>query len=154
MLASLQTSPLLVMLAALALLAVALAARAGLARREVRRDARADHAFRAREGMRGGEVNLSDYERAYMRVHGPRKLLFLAGAAAAIVVLTPLALRLADLVMTGVWTLSDYDRTFEPRFLVYQFGVFFLVAILWAGIAMLAGRFYHRGTVERVEDLL
>ena len=147
-------SPFLIVLAVIALVALVAGARAWLGYRQVDRDAREDHGYRTAHGMRGSEFAVEDYIKAYRRVHAPRGQLGFAVAMAAIVVLTPLLLRLADAIMTGVWILSGRDRTFEPTFLVYQFGIFFLLIVFWATIALLAAQRFHGGTVERVEHVL
>ena len=130
------------------------ALRAFLGYRRVREDSRAEHAYRAAEGMVGGELPYEDFESAYMRANGPRSLAFMAIGFGAIVFLTFPILRVADLLMKGVWRLSGEDRTFEPTFLVYQFGIFFLVIASWAAIGFLTARAYHNNDALSFDEEL
>ena len=147
-------SPIAMLMVAFLALAAIQGVRAWLGYREVRADARSDHTFRAAEGMSGSELAYERYERAYLRAHAPRAALYRAIGFAALALVTFPALRIADLVMTLVWRLSGGDRTFEPTFLVYQFGVFFMLIGLWALTAYLVARRYHRGTSAGFEQEL
>ena len=150
-----DTSPALWLLAGVLLVALVWALRAWLGFRSVREDARADYAFRQERGMAGAEGPEELYVRAYTRVHGPRAQGYTAAGLVAVVVLTPVLLRLADLVMVGVWQLSGRERTFEPGFLVHQFGIFFLMILGWALIGWLAAwQFHKRRPTDMRDELL
>ena len=151
---SFANSPLLWILAGLAGIAAIYAVRAFLGYRRVRQDAAAEYAFRASENMHGSELPFADFESVYLRANGPRAQAFMAAGLGAIVLLTFPMLRLADLVMKGVWRLSGEDRTFEPTFLVYQFGIFFLMIAFWATVGYFTARAYHNNAPLSFEEEL
>ena len=147
-------SPILWVLTLFAVIGVIAALRAAIGYRTVRADALEDHAYRQRENMRGGEVDTATYSDAFLRVHAPRATAYLAAGMGLVILLTFPILRIADLIMKGVWELSGRDRTWEPGFLVYQFGILFFLVFFWALVALVVAKTYHSGTVDRVETLL
>ena len=136
------------------LVAVANGVRAWLGYREVRADADAEYAYRQARGMVDRRLSEAGFKDAFVRAHAPRAAQWTALGMAAVLLLTFPVFRLMDAVMTLVWRLSGENRTFEPTFLVYQFGIFFGVLLLWAAIGFLAARAYHRGAPVSFEDEL
>lgn len=147
-------SPLLWILSAILILALIQGIMAYLGYRQVREDAKAEFSFRKQERMQGSELSPEKFEAAYLRVNAPRARAHMAAALLGVVILSPFTLRLADLIMKGVWRLSGEDRTFEPPFLVYQVGVFFLVIASWALIGYIAARRHHSGSAISFETEL
>ena len=144
----------LLLLAPFVIVGAVFAIQAMVEMRRVREDAKLDHDFRTSRGMKGGEQALDVYERAYIKVHAPRKQMHIATLCFLLALTTPLILRAADLLMTGIYSLSGDDRTFEPTFLVYQFGIYFLTIMFWAFMALFVARHFHQNAIERVEDVL
>jgi len=145
-------SPLLWILTGILFFAIIQGVMAYLGYRRVREDARAEYDFRKSENMRGSELSFEKFEAAYLRVNAPRARAHTAAAMIAIVLLSPISLRLADLIMKGVHFISGEDRAFEPPFLVYQVGVFFLVIASWALIGYIAARRHHSGTAISFDE--
>ena len=134
--------------------AVANGVRAWLGYREVRADADREYSYRQKRGMVDGRLTESGFRDAFVRAHAPRAALWTAIGMGAVLLLTLPVFRLMDVVMNLVWRLSGENRTFEPTFLVYQFGIFFGVLALWAAIGFFAARAYHRGASVSFEDEL
>ena len=130
--------------ALIALVAVINGIRAVVGYRIVRAEAAGEYDSRLSRGLVNTQLGRERFERAYIRAHAPRAQAWTALGLGAVVVLTVPALLVMDMFMTLVWRLSGESRTFEPTFLVYQFGIFFGVIALWALIGYLAARAYHR----------
>jgi len=151
---SILNSPIAIVMVILLVLAAIQGIRAWFGYKAVRADARSDYDYRTAEGMSGMEMEFERFEAAFLRAHAPRSAKFMAIGFAAVALFTLPALRIADAFMNLVWKLSGEDRTFEPTFLVYQFGVFFMLIALWALTAYLVARAYHRGSSAGFEQEL
>ena len=134
----------LVLPALIALVAIINGLRAWVGYRIVRAEAAGEYDTRLARGLVDTRLDRERFESAYVRTHAPRAQLWTALGLGAVVVLTVPALLLMDAFMTMVWRMSGENRTFEPTFLVYQFGIFFGVIALWAAIGYVAARAYHR----------
>lgn len=131
-------------LALMGVLALIFTVRAIWAWQQVRRDAQADYAYKQANGMVPDMIDRSTYEQIYRRVYGPRGPLHVAGAMAAILLITPLAMYGFEAGLDLMYNLSGQSRVIEPGFLVWQFFLFFGMIAVWVGIGYLAARQYHR----------
>ena len=128
----------------LAVIGLVYALRAFLGYRNVARDAEEDYNYKHPQGMIDKRLSKAGYIRAYKRFHNPRGSAYVAGAIAAILILTWPAMALLEFILEQAWQLSGRSRAIEPGFLVWQFIVFFSVIGFWVFIASKAARRYHR----------
>ena len=147
-------SPILWIIAGLLVAAAIYGLRAWLALREVRADAGADFAYRRDNSMLGSDLPPDRFEDVYLSANYPRRQAYMAGTLLALAVLTFPFLRIADLIWKGVWRLSGENRTFEPTFLVYQFGIFFSMIALWSLVGFVAARRYHKAEDLTLDEAL
>ena len=131
-------------LALMAGLALFFSARALWAWQEVRRDARADYAYKHANDMVPDVIDQSTYEQIYRRVYGPRGPVYVAAAMVAILLITPLAMIGFEAGLNLMYNLSGQSRVIEPGYLVWQFFLFFGMIAVWVAIGYLAARQYHR----------
>lgn len=119
--------------------------------RQVRADAISDYAYRTQEGMLSDRISQERYVRAYCRFNAPRSTAYMAGAFWAILLLTYPFLALIQFVLEQWWIATGRSVVIEPGFLVWQFMIFFAVIGLWAAIAYVTARRYHRRTMISLE---
>ena len=131
-------------IALLALIGLVYALRAFLGYRNVARDAEADYEYKSPQGMIDKRLSREGYIRAYKRFHNPRGSAYVAGAIAAILILTGPFMWVLGVLLEQVWQLSGRPRNIEPGFLVWQFIIFFSVIAFWVFIASRAARRFHR----------
>ncbi len=131
-------------IAIFAVIGLVYALRAFLGYRNVARDAEADYKYKQPEGMIDTRLSKDGYIRAYKRFHNPRGSAYVAGAIAAIIILTGPAMALLGFILEKIWQLSGRPRNIEPGFLVWQFIIFFSIIGFWVFIASRAARRYHR----------
>lgn len=132
---------LLILIGALALI---FGLRAFFAWMAVSRDAKADYAYKQANGMVPDVLDRENYEQIYRRVYSPRGPIHVAGAMIAILLVTPLAMKLFELGFNLLYNLSGQSRVIEPGYLVWHFFLFFSMIAVWVGVAYLAARRYHR----------
>jgi len=125
-------------------LALIFALRALLAWQVVRRDARSDYAYKHANGMVPDAIDRGNYERIYRKVYNPRGPIHVAGAMIAILLVTPIAMKVFEVVFNLIYNLSGQNRVIEPGFLVWHFFLFFSMIAVWVSVAYLAARQYHR----------
>ena len=130
--------------ALMALVAFVYGVRAVLGYRAVAADAQSDYDYKQPQGMIDRRLSREGYIRAYKRFHNPRSEAYVAGTAAAIVLLTAPAFHLIEFVLRQAWHLSGRSRVIEPGFLVWQFFIFFSIIAIWVTIASIGARRYHR----------
>ena len=147
-------SPILWIIAGLLVAAAIYGLRAWLALRDVRADADTDYAYRQTHRMLGSDLAPERFRDTYLRANFPRRQAYMAGTLLALAVLTFPFLRVADLIWKGVWRLSGEARTFEPTFLVYQFGIFFSMIALWSLVGFIAARRYHKAEDLTLDEAL
>lgn len=131
-------------IALLAVVGLVYGLRAFLGYRSVARDAQSDYDYKQPQGMIDARLSREGYIRAYKRFHNPRGSAYVAGAIAAILILTGPAMALLEFILEQVWQLSGRPRSIEPGFLVWQFIIFFSVIGFWVFIASRAARRFHR----------
>lgn len=131
-------------IAILIAIGVVYALRAFFGYRNVARDAEADYDYKQPQGMIDKRLSKEGYIRAYKRFHNPRGPAYVAGAIAAIIILTWPAMALLGFILEQIWQLSGRPRNIEPGFLVWQFIIFFSIIGFWVFIASRAARRYHR----------
>jgi len=117
--------------------------RAGLAWQAVRRDARADYTYKKAQGMVPDSLDQDQYEQIYRKVYNPRGLIHVAGAMLAILLVTPIAMFVLEVVLNFLYNLSGQDRVIEPGYLVWHFFLFFGMIAVWVAVAYYAARRYH-----------
>lgn len=122
------------------------AVRAYLSWLTVRRDAAADYDYKHANGMLPGVISRETYEAIYRRVYAPRAALYVAGGMLAILLLTPVAMVIFEVVLNWIYNLSGQDRAIEPGFLVWQSFLFFGMIMVWIGIGYVVARRYHQTT--------
>ncbi len=125
-------------------LALIFAVRAFLAWLVVRRDARDDYDYKRSNGMVPDAISRENYERIYRKVYNPRGPIHIAGAMIAILLVTPIAMKVFEVVFDLIYHLSGQSRVIEPGYLVWHFFLFFSMIAVWVGVAYLAARQYHK----------
>ena len=125
-------------------LALIFGIRALLALQLVRRDAQADYAYKYANGMVPDAIDRENYEQIYRKVYNPRGPIHVAVAMIAILVATPLAMWIFWEGFNLLYYLSGQDRVIEPGYLVWHVFLYFGMIGVWAGIAYLAARNYHK----------
>jgi len=130
----------------LALIACVYGVRALLGYRAVARDAESDYEYKHEQSMIDPRLSRDGYIRAYRRFNNPRSTAYVAGAMAAILLLTAPALVVIQFAYEKIWIFSGQSRVFEPGFLVWQFFLFFSIIAIWAAIGYFVARRYHRRT--------
>lgn len=126
--------------------------RAYIGFRNVAQDAEADYAFKQKENMLDPRLSKDGYIRAYRRFHNPRALGYMAAGITAILLLTAPALSLLQILLNQVWIWSGRSRVFEPGYLVWQFFIFFAVIGIWAFIAYVTARQFHKNAPTSLRD--
>lgn len=126
--------------------------RAFIGYRNVARDAEDDYTYKLSQNMVDPRLSKDGYIRAYKRFHNPRGLAFIAGGLGAILALTAPALLLIQIALHQLWKWTDESRVFEPGFLVWQFSIFFSLIGIWAGIAYITARIFHKNTPLTLRD--
>lgn len=129
----------------LAVIGLVYALRAFLGYRNVARDAEEDYNYKHPQGMIDKRLSKAGYIRAYKRFHNPRGSAYVAGAIAAILILTWPAMALLEFILEQAWQLSGRSRAIEPGFLVWQFIIFFSIIGIWVAISYISAKRYHRG---------
>jgi len=135
-----------------AIIALIYGVRAFIGYRNVARDAEADYTYRREQNMLNPKLDKDGYMRAYKRFNNPRGLAHVASGLAAILILTAPALLLIQILLHQLWLFTDKSRVFEPGFLVWQFIIFFSLIGVWAVIAYITARRFHRGTPISLKD--
>jgi len=135
-----------------ALIALIYGVRAFIGYRTVAKDAEIDFAYKSEQGMLDKRLDKPAYIRAYKRFHNPRSKAFVAGGLTAILVLTAPALLVIQIILEQLWLLNGQPRTFEPGFLVWQFIIFFSIIGIWAFIAYMTARQFHRHAPISLRD--
>ena len=120
--------------------------------RQVDRDARSEYDYRAGENMIDPRLSRDGFIRAYKRFHNPRGAAHVAAGAWAILILTKPAMLLIQFILQKFWESTGQSRVFEPLFLVWQFTLFFSLLGVWAFIAYMTARHYHRYTPISLRD--
>jgi len=92
-----------------------------LSAQAVRRDAKADYAYKYAQGMVPDTLDRENYERLYRKVYHPRGPIHVAGAMIAILLVTPIAMKVFEVVLNLIYNLSGQNRVIEPGYLVWQF---------------------------------
>lgn len=117
----------------------------------VRSDAHSDYDYKSKEGMVDKRLTKETYVRAYTRYNAPRSTAYIGATFWAILLLTYPALAFIQFVLDKWWVASGRSVVIEPGFLVWQFFIYFFVIALWASIAFLSARRYHRVTMVSLE---
>ncbi len=136
----------------LVLIAIIYGTRAYIGYRNVARDAQADFEFKHAENMIDPRLTREGYIRAYTRFHNPRGLLYMAAGISAILLLTAPALLGIQILLNQLWILTNRSRIFEPGFLVWQFIIFFSLIGIWAAIAYVTARRFHKQAPISLRD--
>ncbi len=141
-------------LAALACLVVVLGLRAWLVYRRLRAEAGADWDYRVSQNMQDLRLSKDGFVRAYYKVNAPRVSLYMAGGAALILALTPIAFAVINFGLWGVWKFSGESRVFEPGYLVWEFFIFFALIAFWTSVCAFVARRYHARAPGLMRDEL
>jgi hypothetical protein len=118
--------------------------RAFLGYRSVARDAEADYIYKTQNGMDNPRLSKEGYIRAYKRFYNPRGSLYIAATLTAMMVLLPVTLTIIQFLLEQLYQLTGRSRVVEPGFLVWQFFIYFLLLMSFAGIAYVGARLYHK----------
>ncbi len=128
----------------IALIAVIYIVRAVLGYRAVARDAEDDFDYKTERNMLDPDIPRSVYVTAYRRVHSPRHLAYVAGGVVAMLVLTPLAIAVYNMVAAQIWIANDRPPIYAPHGFVWAFFMFFGLIGIWAIIAYMTANRYHK----------
>jgi len=113
---------------------------------QVRADARSDYIYKTEQKMLPAGLKQADYERIYIRVYGPRSQTYMFYGIMAILVGSPIAMYILQLVLNMIYHLSGQNRVIEPGYLVWQLLLFFSLIFIWVGIGYVVARIYHSKT--------
>lgn len=83
------------------------------------------------------------FRAAYLRAHGGRAEGAFAVALAGALLVTPPALIVLRGVWYGLWVAFGRQVQYAEGLLIWQFGLFFLLGGVWAGVAALVARIHH-----------
>ncbi len=126
------------------LIACVFGLRAFLGYRRVAADAAADYDYKRANNMIPKSMGREQYIEIYKRVNDPRGLAYIAVGLGLIIITTPLLFFLLEQFLQLLYNLSGQSRSIEPGYLVWQFSLYFLVVMVWAAIAYIFARRYHR----------
>lgn len=140
------SSPLWFILGLLALIATFHSVKAVLGYLAVAKDAESDYQYKTERAMVPMKLPKESYLAIYKRVNNPRGSAYVAGGLWAILLTTPILFFVLGWILNAIYNLSGQNRVIEPGYLVWQFMLFFLVVMIWAGIAYAVARHYHRHT--------
>lgn len=118
--------------------------RAALGYRNVARDAKEDYEFKVANNMTPQNISKEGYIQAYRRFHNPRSSLYVALTLSALLLLTPIVMIVIQFLLEQLYHATGRSRVFEPGYLVWQFFIYFLLLMSWAGIAFTGARRYHQ----------
>lgn len=83
------------------------------------------------------------FRRAYMRAHGAQGQGALAITLFAVLAVTPIALSVLRAGWYVLWIAGGRQLKYAEGYLIWQFGIFFLLCAVWAGIAAIVARVHH-----------
>lgn len=151
-------------------LALIFAVRTLLSYRSLSKDAAEDWDYQVSQNMQDLRLTKEAYVRAYRKVNAPRGALYVTGALAAILVLTPVAFTLINSILWSLWDSTDKPSeirvagggvrenveslTFEPGNMIWGFFTFFGIVAIWALIGGWTARRYYKTAPGRMRDEL
>jgi hypothetical protein len=124
-------------------------ARWALAVHSLRGDAADEYATRQRNKpatITG--VSQTDFVRLYVASFQPRWTLYAAGAAAAVLVVSPAALILTPMAYEQIWQMNGAPEWGNRTGYVFMFSLMFALCFIWALVAAAFARLYHQRTPE------
>lgn len=120
-----------------------------LAVRSLKDEARAE--YQTRQTDKPATVaNVSEdaFERVYVASFQPRWMLYAAGGAAAALLVSPPSMVLVPLVYDWIWRLSGTPEWGGRAGYVYMFSLFFAMTLIWALVAAIFARLFHKHSPE------
>jgi len=138
----------------IALIAVIYIVRAVMGYRSVAEDAVSDFDYKAERNMLDPDIPKTAYVAAYKRFHAPRHLAYIAGAVLTMLVLTPIAIAIYNMVAAQLWIANGRPPIYAPHGFVWAFIMFFGLIGIWATIAYIAANRYHRFAPKSFKDAL
>ena len=120
-----------------------------LAVRSLKDEAREEYQTRRREKP-GTVTNVSeaDFVTIYRTSFQPRWFLYAAGGATAALLASPPSLLLVPLAYDWIWRLGGAPDWGGRTGYVYMFSLFFALALIWALVAAVFARLFHKRTPD------